>query len=66
MSFFTGFGVSAVVCYALNYIFPVPGKYEKFEEIDISEDDVEERDSYSNEDSKGDSDQKDPGETEVV
>jgi nucleobase:cation symporter-1, NCS1 family len=66
MSFFTGFGVSAIVYYTLNYVFPVPGKYAKFEEIDISENDVEERDSYSNEDVKEDSDTKDPIETEAV
>jgi nucleobase:cation symporter-1, NCS1 family len=66
MSFFTGFGVSAIVYYALNYIFPVPGKYAKFEEVDVEEDDIEERDSYSNEDVKGDPDRKDPIETEAV
>jgi nucleobase:cation symporter-1, NCS1 family len=66
MSFFTGFGVSAIVYYTLNYVFPVPGKYAKFAELDVSEDDVEERDSYSNEDAKGDEDKKDPIETEVV
>ncbi|KAL0960035.1 hypothetical protein HGRIS_011683 [Hohenbuehelia grisea] len=37
MSFFTGFGVSSVIYYALNYVFPVPGANRKFEEKDISE-----------------------------
>lgn len=37
MSFFTGFGVSAIVYYLLNVAFPVQGKYSKFEEIDVSE-----------------------------
>ena len=37
MSFFTGFGVSALIYYALNVIFPVPGKYATFEEVDVSE-----------------------------
>lgn len=36
MSFFTGFGVSAVLYYLLNVAFPVPGKFSKFEEIDVS------------------------------
>lgn len=36
MSFFTGFGVSAVIYYLLNVAFPVPGKFSKFEEIDVS------------------------------
>lgn len=37
MSFFTGFGVSALVYIVLNLLFPVPGKYSNFEEIDVSE-----------------------------
>jgi nucleobase:cation symporter-1, NCS1 family len=37
MSFFTGFGVSALIYYTLNVIFPVPGKYATFEEVDVSE-----------------------------
>lgn len=36
MSFFTGFGVSALVYYVLNRLFPVPGLSHKFEEIDLS------------------------------
>lgn len=37
MSFFTGFGVSAIIYFLLNVVFPVPGKFSKFEEIDVSE-----------------------------
>jgi NCS1 family nucleobase:cation symporter-1 len=37
MSFFTGFGVSALVYFSLNVMYPVPGKYATFEEIDVSE-----------------------------
>lgn len=36
MSFFTGFGVSAIVYIILNRIFPVPGRFSNFEEIDVS------------------------------
>ncbi|KAG0706917.1 permease for cytosine/purines, uracil, thiamine, allantoin-domain-containing protein [Suillus ampliporus] len=36
LSFFTGFGVSAVVYWALNRIFPVIGAADRFEEIDVS------------------------------
>lgn len=47
MSFFTGFGVSALVYLALNAISPVPGKHKKFEEVDLSrvdDDSIEEVD----------------------
>ena len=36
LSFFTGFGVSAIIYYLLNLGFPVPGKADKFEEVDES------------------------------
>lgn len=37
MSFFTGFGVSALIYYLLNRLFPVPGSNPgKFEEVDLS------------------------------
>lgn len=36
LSFFTGFGVSAIIYYLLNLAFPVPGKADKFEEVDES------------------------------
>jgi len=36
LSFFTGFGISGIVYYILNRIFPVPGAADIFEEIDVS------------------------------
>ena len=39
MSFFTGFGVSALVYFSLNMAFPAPGKYTNFDEVDVSEGD---------------------------
>ncbi|KAG2343065.1 hypothetical protein BDR05DRAFT_318414 [Suillus weaverae] len=36
LSFFTGFGVSAIVYWALNRVFPVIGATDTFEEIDVS------------------------------
>ena len=36
MSFFTGFGVSALLYYVLNRIFPVQGMYADFKEEDLS------------------------------
>ncbi|PCH35196.1 NCS1 nucleoside transporter family [Wolfiporia cocos MD-104 SS10] len=36
MSFFTGFGVSAIVYWTLNQAFPIRGTYRDFEEIDVS------------------------------
>ncbi|KAE9405020.1 hypothetical protein BT96DRAFT_988856 [Gymnopus androsaceus JB14] len=36
MSFFTGFGVSMVIYLLLNWAFPVPGRFETFEEVDVS------------------------------
>lgn len=58
MSFFTGFGVSAIVYYALNHFFPVPGTSKTFEEIDESAyDDLSPSDSksYDNNDTGSDS-----------
>ena len=37
MSFFTGFGVSAVVYCALSYAFPPAGVHRTFEEKDVSD-----------------------------
>ncbi|KAG9128279.1 hypothetical protein FRC07_001920 [Ceratobasidium sp. 392] len=37
MAFFTGFGVSAIIYYTLNRIFPVAGAWQPFQEIDESE-----------------------------
>jgi len=36
LSFFTGFGVSAIVYWALNRAFPVIGAADTFKEIDVS------------------------------
>jgi len=36
MSFFTGFGVSALLYYVLNRIFPVQGMHADFKEEDLS------------------------------
>ncbi|KAF8607752.1 putative uracil permease [Ceratobasidium sp. AG-I] len=37
MAFFTGFGVSALIYYVANRIWPVPGSGQPFEEVDESE-----------------------------
>jgi NCS1 family nucleobase:cation symporter-1 len=39
MSFFTGFGISALIYILLNILFPVPGSSikEKFWEVDLSD-----------------------------
>ncbi|KAG8216772.1 hypothetical protein J3R82DRAFT_7016 [Butyriboletus roseoflavus] len=37
VAFFTGFGVSSIVYYVLNRLFPVVGAATAFEEIDVSE-----------------------------
>lgn len=53
MAFFTGAGVSALVYWVLNRLFPVPGASDRFEEIDLSAVDSQSvgggRDSYTNE-----------------
>ncbi|KAL4079373.1 permease for cytosine/purines, uracil, thiamine, allantoin-domain-containing protein [Scleroderma citrinum] len=36
LSFFTGFGVSSIVYYVLNRLYPVIGAAERFEEVDVS------------------------------
>ncbi|KAI0052082.1 NCS1 nucleoside transporter family [Auriscalpium vulgare] len=36
MSFFTGFGVSAVIYFSLNYFFPVRGVQQRFKEVDVA------------------------------
>ncbi|KAL0574403.1 uracil permease [Marasmius crinis-equi] len=41
MSFFTGFGVSSIIYYALNMVSPVLGKHTTFEEMDMSEGEVD-------------------------
>jgi hypothetical protein len=47
MSFFTGFGVSALVYYALNRLFPVTGFASKWAEVDVSNFGTENTDSIS-------------------
>lgn len=37
MAFFTGFGVSALIYYVLSKIWPSPGAFQKWEEVDESE-----------------------------
>ncbi|KDR80376.1 hypothetical protein GALMADRAFT_223259 [Galerina marginata CBS 339.88] len=62
MSFFTGFGVSALVYYVLNRLFPVTGFTTEFEEMDVSNYVYEHHDndnsSTSDIDSKDDKDPK--------
>ncbi|EPQ52165.1 hypothetical protein GLOTRDRAFT_107720 [Gloeophyllum trabeum ATCC 11539] len=36
ISYFTGFGVSAILYYALNRLFPARGAFKGFEEVDVS------------------------------
>jgi hypothetical protein len=36
MSFFTGFGVSAIIYYVVNILSPVPGKSSTWDEVDLS------------------------------
>lgn len=36
LSFFTGFGVSAIIYWALNRCYPVTGAADTFEETDVS------------------------------
>lgn len=38
MSFFTGFGVSALIYWSLNYCLPARGSATTFQEVDISAD----------------------------
>lgn len=37
MAFFTGFGVSAIVYYTLTRIWPSPGAFQDFKEVDESD-----------------------------
>lgn len=39
MSFFTGFGVSSLIYWCLNRVFPVIGAASSFDEVDVSEED---------------------------
>lgn len=44
MSFFTGFGVSALVYFLLNLAFSAPGAFASFAEVDVAEQDIEDSD----------------------
>ncbi|KAK7681363.1 hypothetical protein QCA50_015454 [Cerrena zonata] len=41
MSFFTGFGVSAIVYYILNLLYPAAGAASTFQEVDLSAEDLD-------------------------
>ncbi|KIL63864.1 hypothetical protein M378DRAFT_79178 [Amanita muscaria Koide BX008] len=66
LAFFTGFAVSSFTYWSLNVLFPVPGKADKFEEIDVSQyiESSEGRLSADN-DSKSPEDGKDNGSVTV-
>jgi nucleobase:cation symporter-1, NCS1 family len=67
MAFFTGFGVSSVVYYALNRIWPSPGAFQDFKEVDESDfalQEAEAEDTHSDDSNKGKLDAE--GETDVV
>ncbi|KAJ6588903.1 permease for cytosine/purines, uracil, thiamine, allantoin-domain-containing protein [Mycena capillaripes] len=63
MSFFTGFGVSALTYWLLTRFLPVPGMAPVFEEVDVSKGEDRDRDdaSYSEENHNG-GDRKEKGE----
>ena len=55
MAFFTGFGASAIVYYILNRVWPSPGAFQDFKEIDESDfmsKEAEAEDTPSDTDSK--------------
>ncbi|KAK7039483.1 permease for cytosine/purines, uracil, thiamine, allantoin-domain-containing protein [Favolaschia claudopus] len=53
MSFFTGFGVSAIVYCLLARLAPVPGMATTFEEVDVSKDEERDDGSFSEHDDGG-------------
>ncbi|KAJ7927596.1 permease for cytosine/purines, uracil, thiamine, allantoin-domain-containing protein [Mycena leptocephala] len=53
MSFFTGFGVSALTYWLLTRAFPVPGMSRVFEEVDVSKGEERDDGSYSEENHGG-------------
>lgn len=63
MSFFTGFGVSSIVYYVLNRIWPPPGAFQDFKEVDESEFELREAEAEEGE-YASDSDTKDKLQTE--
>lgn len=65
MSFFTGFGVSSIVYYILNRIWPSPGAFQDFKEVDESEFELREAEAEAGaEEFASDSDTKDKLQTE--
>ena len=55
MAFFTGFGVSSIIYYILNRIWPSPGAFQDFKEVDESDfalQEAEADDTHSDVDSK--------------
>lgn len=58
MAFFTGFGVSSLIYYVLNRIWPPPGAFQDFKEIDESNFELEEQEAAErrDRDAKGGSD----------
>ena len=67
MSFFTGFGVSSIVYYILNRIWPSPGAFQDFKEVDESEFELREAEAEAEagaEEYASDSDTKDKLQTE--
>ncbi|KAK7044695.1 permease for cytosine/purines, uracil, thiamine, allantoin-domain-containing protein [Favolaschia claudopus] len=53
MSFFTGFGVSAIVYWLLARLAPVPGMASNFEEVDVSKGEEQDDGSFSENDDGG-------------
>lgn len=43
MAFFTGFGVSSIIYYILNRIWPPPGGFQEFQEVDESNFELEQQ-----------------------
>lgn len=66
MSFFTGFGVSALIYYSLNIFFPAAGASATFEEVDVSAEDLDGSRSEHAVDNDGDSDYKKGGVSEMI
>ncbi|KAG8981726.1 hypothetical protein FRB90_007054 [Tulasnella sp. 427] len=69
LSFFTGFGVSALIYCTLTKLFPTPGSWQPFEEIDESDYKARERDHVmedSDDDKKGSGASVDVKEVKVV
>lgn len=59
LSFFTGFGVSAITYWFLNVLFPAAGASEHWKEIDVSDDEITIDGPASDEDRNSTVDEKD-------